>query len=600
MRQEVLYLEIKMEKKSVILFFGMIFLAVVTINLVSAICCEKTTDGNFCQDVEDVNLCDDGLRIASNTACESTTYCSVGTCVDTQNGVCVSSPSATCDSSQGGVYYSQPKENVAQCQIGCCLFDGGNAGASLVSKTRCDVMGADYSVTPDFRPEITDQFECIALGNPEARGACVFETDEGRDCIVETKRECQTSLGDFHEGLLCSAPDLGTICPKTDETTCVIGKNEVYYIDSCGNIANVYDASKVNDIDYWTYIKDPIKPEEVCGVGSSNADSATCGNCDYLLGSTCGVGNAQYGNYICQDLSCTIGNQDTEQDKEMIRKFQKDNDGKNPEHGEEWCSAPISNFENPKTGQLSYRLYCYSGEVQYELCSPGRDKLCRENIITGSASCVANKWEFCLGQDSTESCSNAGDCIVQEGIAQKDENGTAVLIENSTSKEMIKATCTPKYPPSFDFWEEGSKAIGTCPLGNTICEVTYVKTATDRWRAANPIKFQECAEQKCQASIEQPLKWLKNHFISIPGECEQKCARDNPSECLQNADRTGSLDDDLELKNDWVIGAQGICLAIGDCGVKANYLDYSGYNPWKNLFLGNYTEESLTNANSYK
>jgi hypothetical protein len=33
-------------------------------------------------------------------------------------------------------------------------------------------------------------------------------------------------------------------CGKTTNTVCVEGKDEVYFVDSCGNVANIYDASK--------------------------------------------------------------------------------------------------------------------------------------------------------------------------------------------------------------------------------------------------------------------------------------------------------------------------------------------------------------------
>ena len=40
----------------------------------------------------------------------------------------------------------------------------------------------------------------------------------------------------------------------TKETTCIEGKDEVYFKDSCGNIANIYDSSKINDKGYWNKV----------------------------------------------------------------------------------------------------------------------------------------------------------------------------------------------------------------------------------------------------------------------------------------------------------------------------------------------------------
>ena len=83
-------------------------------------CAEKTTYGASCQNVP-MDEVDTNYRYA-RTSCESTSYCSEGTCVNTLTGECLSSPQATCDSSQGGFFYSQPKDEVAQCKIGLSLI----------------------------------------------------------------------------------------------------------------------------------------------------------------------------------------------------------------------------------------------------------------------------------------------------------------------------------------------------------------------------------------------------------------------------------------------------------------------------------------------
>ena len=169
-------------------------------------CAEKTISGAWCQTVliEEVNT--DYRHLP--TSCESTSYCSTGTCVNTVTGGCMIGPQATCDSAQGGVFYSQPKDEVAQCKIGCCLL---GEGASLVERVMCDTLGKDYGVTATFSPNIQDELTCLALASPEAKGACVFETDLGRDCRTITRKECQDSAGEFHEGFLCTAPDLSLI-----------------------------------------------------------------------------------------------------------------------------------------------------------------------------------------------------------------------------------------------------------------------------------------------------------------------------------------------------------------------------------------------------
>src|SRR3989338_8293947 len=92
------------------------------------------------------------------------------------------------------------------------------------------------------------------------------------------------TVGEFFEGKLCSAEELGTNCGPSRETTCLPGKEEVYYLDTCGNPANIYDSGKLNDDAYWS---DVVPASESCNPSSANANSRSCGNCNYLLGSTC-------------------------------------------------------------------------------------------------------------------------------------------------------------------------------------------------------------------------------------------------------------------------------------------------------------------------
>src|SRR3990172_3768011 len=154
-----------------IILIGILFLAFFSIiNFVSGqqetlYCAEKTTGGAWCQNVPlgEVNT---NYRY-DRTACESTSYCSEGTCVNTKTGECLPSPQAICDPENGGGFYNEEKEEVAQCRIGCCILGDGT---SLVQRTKC-----------------------------------------------------------------------------------VEGKNEVYFVDSCENIANIYDAEKINDVAYWSY-----------------------------------------------------------------------------------------------------------------------------------------------------------------------------------------------------------------------------------------------------------------------------------------------------------------------------------------------------------
>lgn len=569
-----------------VLLLGILILTVVFLlgsvsgqNQTAIYCAEKTTYGAWCQNVP-LDEVDTNYRY-DRTSCEATSYCSEGTCVNTLTGECLTGPQATCDSAQGGFFYSQPKDEVAQCNIGCCLLGDG---AALVEQVRCDTLGTDYNLEAIFRSDIQDELTCLAMASPEAKGACVFETGEGRNCRATTRGECQDSAGEFHEGFLCSAPELGTICARTRITTCVEGKNEVYFIDSCGNIANIYDANKVDDIAYWSYIPGVEGVEVDEGDGEGNAGSVTYGYCDYLQGSTCrrydrGIdpGRARFGDYICRDLGC----------KASLPL----SGGQYREHGEEWCSEPIGNFENAKPGQLSYLLYCYDGEVQYELCDSFRNKLCLKNETTGAADCVINEWMQCIEQENTKDCENVGDCKVVEGASiLRTAYGTEKLLEDSDTGDDIVAVCVPKYTPGFQFWDpEGTildayeeTPTSICEFSSVMCFVPYTQEVAyiTKWRAD--------ASKECVELCKTTEGWSSS-------KCYDACTPICFEKFLENKNA------DAKITGSWAEGWQGLCVSLGDCGVSGNYLGKEGYNSWKDLFSGEQIDwDTLPNADDNK
>jgi len=184
----------------------------------------------------------------------------------------------------------------AQCSLGCCLIGDQ---AAFVTQVRCKKLSSFYGLETNFRTDIQDETSCIAQAQATDKGACVFEREFERTCQFTTRGECnQLSVGGetgitnvttdvtFHENFLCSAEDLGTNCGPSENTICLETKDEVYFVDTCGNTANIYDASKINEKSYWRMI---IPKEESCGFGNSdaNGNDASCGNCDYFSGSIC-------------------------------------------------------------------------------------------------------------------------------------------------------------------------------------------------------------------------------------------------------------------------------------------------------------------------
>lgn len=423
-----------------------IFLLIIGILLVTTFivaetnyCCEKTVEGAWCQDSSEEN-CNDDYR-AVPTSCEATAYCKKGTCVDSEEGTCMdNTPQKVCDENNG-VWYDSSSEDVPQCNLGCCLI---GQQAAFVTKTRCKRLSAIYGLETNFRDDIGSEVQCIATAKSDVLGACVFEQEYERTCSIITQEECSEISGNtttFYEGRLCSDEKLNTNCGPSEKTTCVEGKDGVYFVDTCGNVANIYDASKINDKEYWTNMYDT---SESCDYGKSNADSRGCGNCDYYLGSTCKTykrsedkSKPVYGDYICRDLSCEW-------------------DGEKYEHGETWC-ANSEGTEDNLPGSRYFRLVCYNGDVTIEPCSDFRAEVCIQDDIDGFsvAACRVNKWQSCVGQTNQKDCENEDkmDC---QWISNRDYN-----------------VCVPKYAPGFDFWKSEGEAEEICSQASVTCNITY-------------------------------------------------------------------------------------------------------------------------------
>ena len=361
----------------------------------------------------------------------------------------------------------------------------------------------------------------------------------------------------------------------------------------------------IKNIDYWKYIKDPDS-SEICGYGLANKNSLGCGNCNYGAGSACGSArgtgvNPTYGDYICRDLDCTYK-------------------GGTKSHGSAWCSESLSYFETANPGDSSYKLSCYKGEVQWEPCDTQRNKLCKEECKTyddsdppeclkTDANCISNRWQDCVFQVNSKACLDASqrDCKVLEGVSRKDENGDILFLNytytydsagilTSESSNSIKAVCVARYPPGFNFWDPSADILGiepeitpagVCSAGSVSSVAGYNKRLTSEWEAKEGKCFGECIEE-CAGSIVEP-------------ECQQICFLScPPSESFENMPWGQALGN-VNLNQNWATGNKGLCVSLGDCGVKPNYLLKGGYYSWKELFIGdNISKTNIPGADNYQ
>jgi len=530
-----------------ILLAGFVFGAEVVSVSDTTVCCEKTKSGLYCQDVKEED-CSAGAKTLP-TSCDSTRFCKGGYCFDSVEGTCSDNvPKIVCDENNG----TWTEEMPPQCELGCCVLGDQ---ASFVTLTRCKRLSAMLGLETNFNKNIRNSLECVLSTRAEEKGACVYfedPADAQPTCKFTTRSECDKiknvnsgeteevkeektaenevmnspSGVEFHAGMLCSAEELGTNCGITKETTCIPGKEEVYFVDTCGNPANIYDASKINDKDYWARIYDKA---ESCNPESNNGGSKTCGNCNYILGSICRESNSEtgrttYGDYICADLGC------------------KDEKGNERMHGESWCVHGGVGKDN--VGSRYYRYSCVNNEVVSEPCADFRNEICIENTIETSegpftqAACRVNRWQDCTSQKTREDCMNNDkrDCIWLDGIEYvlmgMAMNGSTIdknslgglkqkIDEAGGLSEIPRGACVPEHPPGLDFYSEGQDAAGVCGQANAVCPVTFEKGLLDS-------------------------DW----------ECVENC------ECLPGGE--------LEAKR------VQVCQALGDCGPKINWIGKIG------------------------
>lgn len=502
---------IKAERADFLFLFTIFLLIIFSTNFVLAqeVCCEKTTSGAWCQ-LEQQSNCAPGYSSAP-TSCEQTVFCQKGTCVDGNTGSCSSNtPKGICES-QGGNWYNKDKDEIPECRAGCCIL---GQEVAFVNQATCKSLATDYGVPVNFRADITSQAACYALDTTTAEGACVISGSNGEtNCKRTTASQCSNLKGTFNKGLLCTAAGLSD-CAK-DSTKTKIFKDKVYFSDTCGNIANIYDESRFNDAAYWEKIQNPT-----CSVGS--LPSSTCGECSYRLGTIGAEYKAndpsmpksppEYGNNVCKELSCYY---DTDNDGKTDSKTEK------YKHGESWCAQSEGTYYNVpfeidgKTkkvvadgynqynlpGSRYYKLKCYDGEVLIEPCADFRNEICQSAINPETeksiASCVLNEGNACMTYATRTDCEARSGCKwipgynVAFGVIDLELEGPK--LSEYYEKQGV---CLPLFAPGSPFWNSDGEELCSKVSSSIAPGVIYeVGTLGDREELAG--KDIQKASEKC-------------------------------------------------------------------------------------------------------
>ncbi len=472
--------------------------------------CLLSKDGKVCQEyvasecaAKCASSCIPSLR-------KDVSACKLGTCYDNREGTCqAGSPQNAC-TSNGGQWFDDPYENVPQCREGCCVINGVT---SFISEQQCTRKAKFLGAQREFRADIRSEVQCLALGSMQEEGACVFVKEYERTCKFTPKSQCLQLKGDFYSQLLCSNSALNTTCAPQQTTGCASaldGVQRVYWFDSCGNRENIYDYNRRNELRTSGKL---LPVNESCVVGAKGnpvANARLCGNCNYLLGSSCGKSTDQekaaVGDYVCRDLSCV------------------DEQGKKRAHGESWCqyqgAIGVDNIKNrgmDTPGSRHFRKVCVKGEVRTEPCADYRNEICVESQMPvndgklSSAACKINLAYLCFdynGIVNDEKNRNLGSdalALKSRERNQKCEQNPECFVKHvQVSNEFKFDYCAPKYKPGFASLERGDII---CSQSDVQCTVVYVK-GIGGWKCKG----------NCECEKEVFAEQMNNLCMSI-GDC---------------------------------------------------------------------------------
>ncbi|MEM4330461.1 MAG: hypothetical protein QW273_00435 [Candidatus Pacearchaeota archaeon] len=586
---------------------------------VPSFCCERSKDGGICLNLEK-EKCDLRYQTAP-TSCEQTSFCKLGTCYDMKEGLCLENvPQKVCMEKNGSWSEKKPSE-LPQCQLGCCII---GEQAAFVSALRCKRLSTYYGIEMEYRKDVTSESDCILLANSQDIGACVTFKETGiNECKLTTRKECGAKEGvislnvnksiaesetgkRFYPGILCSAPELNTECARQVKTGCYQGK--VYWFDSCGNRENVYSSDREKS---WNRGR-IASPDEICERVSSN--SKDCGNCDYLLGTTCtkwegvfGIGKPTFGDYFCKKTTC------------------KDLEGNTRLNGESWCVYDIEPGRGyEKVGSRHFRQICLDGEVITDPCEDYRNQICVHSGIPttkgefSTAACRPNRWADCLLQTRKKDCENIDkrDCIwtnkieglkldpknTQSNYLNPFNNPTSLSNFNNAQQaanifqasqlfggltgrasvslnnglNVILSSGRGMWEPDFELLnkvtkfnkseeEEGGICLplippgnkfwegqGSCSLASAVCDVTIKR-----------IERYEGLLAGADAKKVYDYQIINSDGIEVESECLKWEGGKAPK-------GTSSKSYSLVPNPEWAIKANAICTSIGDCGANVN------------------------------
>ncbi|MFA6023277.1 MAG: hypothetical protein WC781_04270 [Candidatus Pacearchaeota archaeon] len=573
-------------------------------------CCLNSNTGLTCQQFSSDTCSSSCDGTCAETECSKINECKPGCSIDSVEGLCTpNSMKAQCLSSANCVWKDNNLCQVSECEKGCCTF---GLNAQYVTEQRCKRLGQLNGVKSTFDSS-KSEVQCIGETMSQQIGACVFgeEIENGKKgCKFGTRTDCISISGEFHEGYLCSNSELKTVCEKQKTTNCLEGREGVYWFDSCGNAENIYSSDKIKS---WNNGK-VASASSVC-----SSPSATCGNCDYLSGTICGTYRAgkdtqlHDGDYTCRNLNCKSAPAINGGKKDRI-------------NGESWCvydgpigggsllggklgsstgsivdnwagnnnasttsqsgglsglfggsgiSGMLSGIMGGGIGVISmdtvgsrhFRYICENGVVKSEPCADYRAEICVENekaLSNGKkitdAMCRVNMGEQCIGLNSGQNGDCSGQCMAQ--CTQNPDCRLHPVFVDTGFKFLM---CVPKYPLGFELGKGGITGLAGLTSGfgsqfgnlGGLSQLSGLGGGSSALSSLTGSSGESSASDICGAATKTcKVTWKK---VGIPPMCTWKCI--NNCQCHE---ATFSLQ------------MTALCVSLGDCGPKANYVGKMG------------------------
>ncbi|MEM2956035.1 MAG: hypothetical protein QW041_00445 [Candidatus Pacearchaeota archaeon] len=284
--------------------------------------------------------------------------CKLGTCVPLEEGRCISNiERIKCEYNNAGKWYSSAKENVADCNIGCCVAPN-KASCEMEEKASCEKKGYNWSSKSEE--------ECKLICGAVEYGCC-------NEAGVFTNKHRQECNGRFYgNGIYCSQ---------------VIGSG----IQACKDI-RPGDGSTDND-KYDCYCYDSSGKREmiassvkhVTAEGETNIGSGDCNENEICKDNDGVMGEPAY----CGSTSCID--------------YCPNCEPSNLKNGESICANVNLGFFNPEMRSKALQnwiIMCQNGEIKVDSGfdpQAKREKICIEKIENGlkTTKVIANKWEEC-------------------------------------------------------------------------------------------------------------------------------------------------------------------------------------------------------------